>query len=103
MRNIDDNTQHPWAILVLPIYTLLVYVYASIYLYCHETTYGRTIINHPKIVSPVIENPCEGWVGDRPSTLTDRASLYMSDPLSDWTFGQTQLLVSQWLLLFIAL
>jgi dTDP-4-amino-4,6-dideoxygalactose transaminase/thioester reductase-like protein/acyl-CoA-binding protein len=46
----------------------------------------QTIIIRPSIVGPSIQEPFEGWAGDKPSTLVAGACLYMKNPYNLWTF-----------------
>jgi perosamine synthetase len=46
-----------------------------------------TVIIRPSIVGPAIQEPYEGWAGDRPSTIVAAASLYLSFQWNVWCFG----------------
>ncbi len=46
----------------------------------------KTIIIRPSIVGPSIQEPYEGWAGEKPSTLVAGACLYMKNPYNLWTF-----------------
>lgn len=46
----------------------------------------RTIIMRPCIVGPAVQVPHEGWAGERPSTLTAGACLYLNSPYNIWSF-----------------
>jgi glycerone phosphate O-acyltransferase len=46
----------------------------------------KTIIVRPSIVGPSIQEPYEGWAGDKPSTLVAGACLYMNNPYNLWSF-----------------
>jgi len=46
----------------------------------------RTIIIRPCIVGPAVQEPFEGWAGDKPSTLVAGACLYLKNPFNLWSF-----------------
>lgn len=46
----------------------------------------HTIIIRPSIVGPSIQEPFEGWAGDKPSTLVAGACLYLRSPFNFWNF-----------------
>jgi perosamine synthetase len=50
----------------------------------------RTTIIRPCIVGPAVQNPCEGWAGDKPSTMTSTACLYLSNPVNIWSFKRVR-------------
>lgn len=45
-----------------------------------------TIIIRPCIVGPAVQEPFEGWAGDKPSTLVAGACLYLKNPYNIWSF-----------------
>ena len=46
----------------------------------------ETLILRPSIVGPAIEQPYEGWAGDKASTLVAGACLYLKFPFNIWSF-----------------
>lgn len=50
----------------------------------------NTIIIRPCIVGPAIQEPFEGWAGDKPSTLVAGACLYLKNPYNIWSFRKEQ-------------
>ena len=52
-----------------------------------EVSPANTLIIRPSIVGPAISSPFEGWAGDRPSTMTAGACLFMSFPWNVWCLG----------------
>jgi dTDP-4-amino-4,6-dideoxygalactose transaminase len=52
-----------------------------------HATEVETVIIRPTIVGPAIENPREGWAGDKPQTIVAAASLYLSYQWNLWCFG----------------
>jgi alcohol-forming fatty acyl-CoA reductase len=50
--------------------------------------YKNTIIIRPSIVSPAVENPFEGWSGDKPSTITMGAYFCMKTQWGIWIYGK---------------
>lgn len=46
----------------------------------------ETLILRPSIVGPAIEQPYEGWAGEKPSTLVAGACLYLKFPFNIWSF-----------------
>jgi len=46
----------------------------------------RTIIIRPCIVGPAVQEPFEGWAGDKPSTMVAGACLYLKNPYNLWSF-----------------
>jgi hypothetical protein len=46
----------------------------------------HTIIIRPSIVGPAVQEPFEGWAGDKPSTLVAGACLYLKSPFNIWNF-----------------
>jgi dTDP-4-amino-4,6-dideoxygalactose transaminase/acyl-CoA-binding protein/nucleoside-diphosphate-sugar epimerase len=46
----------------------------------------HTIIIRPSIVGPSVQEPFEGWAGDKPSTLVAGACLYLRSPFNVWNF-----------------
>eukprot|EP00557_Chaetoceros_sp_GSL56_P005710 CAMPEP_0176499892 /NCGR_PEP_ID=MMETSP0200_2-20121128/13204_1 /TAXON_ID=947934 /ORGANISM="Chaetoceros sp., Strain GSL56" /LENGTH=2329 /DNA_ID=CAMNT_0017898411 /DNA_START=71 /DNA_END=7060 /DNA_ORIENTATION=- len=49
-----------------------------------------TIIIRPCIVGPAVQEPFEGWAGDKPSTLVAGACLYLKNPYNIWSFRKEQ-------------
>ncbi|EJK66139.1 hypothetical protein THAOC_12956 [Thalassiosira oceanica] len=47
----------------------------------------ETTIIRPSIVGPSVEEPYEGWAGERPSTIVAAACLYLKFPYNMWCFG----------------
>ena len=47
----------------------------------------ETTIIRPSIVGPSVEEPYEGWAGEKPSTLVAAACLYLKFPYNMWCFG----------------
>lgn len=45
-----------------------------------------TTIVRPCIVGPAVQEPFEGWAGDKPSTLVAGACLYLKNPYNLWSF-----------------
>lgn len=45
------------------------------------------VIIRPSIIGPALEEPFEGWAGQRPSTVVAATCLYMKFPFSMWSFG----------------
>ncbi|KAL3756911.1 hypothetical protein ACHAWU_005915 [Discostella pseudostelligera] len=48
----------------------------------------NTIIIRPSIVGPSVQEPFEGWSGEKPSTIVAAASLYLMFPFNMWCFGK---------------
>ena len=48
-----------------------------------------TIIIRPSIVGPAVENPEEGWAGQKPSTIVAAGCLYLSYQWNLWCFGSS--------------
>jgi len=48
----------------------------------------ETIIIRPSIVGPSVKEPCEGWAGEKPSTIVAAACLYLKFPYNMWCFGK---------------
>ena len=48
----------------------------------------ETIIIRPSIVGPSVQEPYEGWAGEKPSTIVAAACLYLKFPYNMWCFGQ---------------
>lgn len=46
-----------------------------------------TIVIRPSIVGPAVQQPYEGWAGDKPTTIVAAACLYMSYQWNLWCFG----------------
>lgn len=46
-----------------------------------------TVIVRPSIVGPAVQEPYEGWAGDKPTTIVAAACLYMSYQWNLWCFG----------------
>ena len=46
------------------------------------------VIIRPSIIGPALEEPFEGWAGQRPSTIVAATCLYMMFPFSIWSFGK---------------
>lgn len=46
------------------------------------------IIIRPSIIGPAIQEPFEGWAGQKPSTIVAATCLYMKFPFSVWSFGK---------------
>jgi thioester reductase-like protein len=49
---------------------------------------GSCIIIRPSIVGPSVQEPSEGWAGDKPSTIVAAACLYLKFPYNMWCFGK---------------
>ena len=47
-----------------------------------------TVIVRPSIVGPAVQQPFEGWAGDKPTTIVAAACLYMSYQWNLWCFGE---------------
>ena len=47
----------------------------------------ETTIIRPSIVGPSVEEPYEGWAGEKPSTIVAAACLYLKFPYNMWCFG----------------
>jgi alkyldihydroxyacetonephosphate synthase len=47
-----------------------------------------TIIIRPSIVGPAVENPFEGWAGDRPSTIVAGPCLHLRHQWNFWFLGR---------------
>jgi alkyldihydroxyacetonephosphate synthase len=48
----------------------------------------KTIIIRPSIVGPSVQEPAEGWAGEKPSTIVAAACLYLKFPYNMWCFGK---------------
>ena len=48
----------------------------------------KTIIIRPSIVGPSVQEPVEGWAGEKPSTIVAAACLYLKFPYNIWCFGK---------------
>ena len=48
----------------------------------------ETIIIRPSIVGPSVQEPFEGWAGEKPSTIVAAACLYLKFPYNMWCFGK---------------
>ncbi len=48
----------------------------------------NTIIIRPSIVGPSVQEPFEGWSGEKPSTIVAAACLYLMFPFNMWCFGK---------------
>ncbi|KAL3823287.1 hypothetical protein ACHAXA_003435 [Cyclostephanos tholiformis] len=48
----------------------------------------KTIIIRPSIVGPSVQEPAEGWAGEKPSTIVAAACLYLKFPFNIWCFGK---------------
>ncbi|KAL3775736.1 hypothetical protein ACHAW5_005891 [Stephanodiscus triporus] len=48
----------------------------------------KTIIIRPSIVGPSVQEPSEGWAGEKPSTIVAAACLYLKFPYNIWCFGK---------------
>jgi len=46
-----------------------------------------TVVLRPSIVGPAVQQPYEGWAGDKPTTIVAAACLYMSYQWNLWCFG----------------
>jgi thioester reductase-like protein len=53
----------------------------------HRDTSVDTIIIRPSIVGPAVQEPYEGWAGDKPSTIVAAACLYYTLPCVIWCYG----------------
>ena len=47
----------------------------------------KTVVVRPSIVGPAVQQPYEGWAGDKPTTIVAAACLYMSYQWNLWCFG----------------
>ncbi|KAL7484379.1 hypothetical protein ACHAW6_010012 [Cyclotella cf. meneghiniana] len=54
----------------------------------HSEQSVDTIIFRPSIVGPSVQEPYEGWAGDKPSTIVAAACLYLKFPYNMWCFGK---------------
>ena len=50
----------------------------------------ETVVVRPSIVGPAVQQPYEGWAGDKPTTIVAAACLYMSYQWNLWCFGNHQ-------------
>lgn len=48
----------------------------------------ETVIIRPSIVGPSVQEPYEGWAGEKPSTIVAAACLYLKFPYNMWCFGK---------------
>ena len=46
----------------------------------------QTVIIRPCIVGPAVQEPFEGWAGEKPSTMVAGACLYLKNPYNLWSF-----------------
>ncbi|KAL9182467.1 hypothetical protein ACHAXT_013119 [Thalassiosira profunda] len=49
---------------------------------------ANTLIIRPSIVGPSVQEPFEGWAGEKPSTIVAAACLYLKFPYNMWCFGE---------------
>jgi dTDP-4-amino-4,6-dideoxygalactose transaminase/nucleoside-diphosphate-sugar epimerase/acyl-CoA-binding protein len=53
-----------------------------------QTTPDDVVIVRPSIIGPALQEPFEGWAGQKPSTIVAATCLYMKFPFSVWSFGK---------------